>query len=183
MPRHPDQSCITALWLQVARILKCVDVLVHFLQWSVVRGVSGRSCDPSCHLSQPSYLCLQAEAVHRDLRWENVACDLSKLRYYLLDLETCARADRRPTFISRSWDNATLVDGSYTPASDLHCLGLMLHAKCVNLITSSEGKAFLQDLGGPASELQSSAAQLLRHSWISCTGTNCMSAGAQPQES
>lgn len=120
--------------------------------------------------------------MHRDLRWENVACHLGKLRYYLLDLELCARAGSRPTFILHGWDGATLVDGSYTPASDLHCLGLMLQAKCASLITSSEGKAFLRDIGGPASELRISAAQLLHHSWISCRGANCMVAGAQPHD-
>ncbi|KAK9905857.1 hypothetical protein WJX75_007682 [Coccomyxa subellipsoidea] len=49
--------------------------------------------------------------VHRDLRWENGACDLTKTRYFLLDLELCAKINKKPSFNLQSWDSDTLVDG------------------------------------------------------------------------
>ena len=41
---------------------------------------------------------MQAGFVHRDLRWENTACDVTKRHFFLLDLETVAPVDQAPGY-------------------------------------------------------------------------------------
>ena len=86
---------------------------------------------------------LQAGYVHRDLRWDSVACSL-KRRYFLLDLELCGKPGR-PQFTLKTWPNGILQDsGAYTDTSDILSLGHMLSS--LNIVTSSEGCAFLQQM-------------------------------------
>ena len=122
---------------------------------------------------------VQAGFVHRDLRWDNVAADVTKTRYFLLDLELCGRKGATPKFHLGTWGADTLVEGTYTAASDLTQLGKLLQSVP---ITSTDGQHFLQKLQVPASALQASAADLLRHSWIGCSGASCGAAGAMPGE-
>jgi hypothetical protein len=117
--------------------------------------------------------------VHRDLRWENVAADFTKTRYFLLDLELCGRLGAKPKFHLSTWGADTLVEGMYTAASDLTQLGKLLQS---HTIRSTKGQHFLQKLQVPASALKASAAGLLRHSWIGCSGASCVAAGALPDE-
>ena len=95
------------------------------------------------------HFCLQSKHVYRDLRWENGACDLTKTRYFVLDLELCAKINEKPRFNLQSWDSETLVDGLYTVASDLHSLGRML-CELAAIIVSEEGRSFLAELRRPA---------------------------------
>ena len=125
--------------------------------------------------------CVQSKHVHRDLRWENGACDLTKTRYFLLDLELCAKINKKPSFNLQSWDSDTLVDGRYTVASDLHSLGRML-CELQAIIVSEEGRSFLAELCRPAQEQQKSAEQLMSHAWIKCQGVHCRAAGAHPDD-
>ena len=122
---------------------------------------------------------VQAGFAHRDLRWDNVASDFSKTRYFLLDLELCGRLDVKPKFRLSTWGQDTLVGGTYTAASDLVEFGKLLQRLA---ITSTDGQDFLKKLQSPASTLQSSAGELLRHSWIGCSGPSCAAAGALPLE-
>ncbi len=62
--------------------------------------------------------------MHRDLRWPNVACTVD-WGYFLLDLETCQRADETPDIYMRSWEDL-LQDNKYTKAFDICVLGRML---------------------------------------------------------
>eukprot|EP00611_Tribonema_gayanum_P012115 TRINITY_DN2265_c2_g2_i2.p1 TRINITY_DN2265_c2_g2~~TRINITY_DN2265_c2_g2_i2.p1 ORF type:complete len:526 (-),score=94.04 TRINITY_DN2265_c2_g2_i2:246-1823(-) len=122
----------------------------------------------------------QAELVHRDVRWANCACDVaSASRFYLLDLEMCAQADREPRMAHAPahWGPHALVGGLYTAASDLHCLGLMLR-RYSNLCTGVNGRAFLGIISAHANNLRASAAELLQHPWIACSGAACTAAGA-----
>ena len=119
--------------------------------------------------------------MYRDLRWENGACDLTKTRYFLLDLELCAKINEKPRFNLQSWDSETLVDGLYTVASDLHSLGRML-CELAAIIVSEEGRSFLAELRRPAREQQKSAEQLMSHAWIRCQGVHCRAAGAHPND-
>lgn len=125
--------------------------------------------------------CLQSGHVYRDLCWANGACDLTKMRYFLLDLELCAEIDKEPRFNLQSWDSETLVHGRYTVASDLHSLGRMLH-ELQAIIVSEEGKSFLAELRKPAREQLQSAEQLMSHAWIRCQGEHCRAAGAHPND-
>ncbi|KXZ56075.1 hypothetical protein GPECTOR_2g957 [Gonium pectorale] len=117
----------------------------------------------------------QAGFVHRDLRWDNIACSPaaggSCHRWFLIDLEACAPADQPPahSFRPAGWHpDATLVGGRYTRASDLYHLGLLLVEKCDTLVASTEGKAFLAAICTPPRDQQQSAADLLSHEWLEC---------------
>jgi hypothetical protein len=136
-----------------------------------------------CMLIRQDPFLSQAGFVHRDLRWENVACIYGTKRWYLLDLEACCVVDKDPqTFRSVIWDSNTLVGGLYTVASDLHLLGMLINKHC-SLLLSEDAISFLQLLTRPAAELGTlSADELLRHSWINCPGTTCRDAGADPGE-
>ena len=125
-------------------------------------------------------LALQAGFVHRDLRWENIACDISQQRYFLLNLELCDHADKRPPFNLTSWDSNTLVDGRYTQASDLHSLGRMLGDLLGGAILSADGRSFVAALCQPASQHQFTVSQLLGSEWMQCKGEHCRVAGANP---
>ncbi|KAG5186224.1 hypothetical protein JKP88DRAFT_260958 [Tribonema minus] len=120
----------------------------------------------------------QAELVHRDLRWPNLACDMeSASRFYLLDLEMCARADCKPAMAHppAHWGPHALVGSLYTAASDLHCMGVMLR-QYVNLATSDNARNFLGIVSAHAKDLRESAVELLQHPWISCAGAACTAA-------
>jgi hypothetical protein len=126
----------------------------------------------------------QACYVHRDLRWENCACDLS-WRYFLLDLELCAPAGQQPSFRLVGWSDDALVAGCYTPASDLHQLGLLLQSVLPAGTLSTEARAFLAALAWPAATLeqqQRTAHTLLQSPWIGCAGEHCGAAGAHPDD-
>ncbi len=82
--------------------------------------------------------CWQVGLVHRDLCWNNAACDIKRERWYLLDLKLCGQAGQRPISKLRSWDAETLVAGLYPAASDLYCLGRMLR-QYSRLVVSDEG--------------------------------------------
>eukprot|EP00611_Tribonema_gayanum_P014538 TRINITY_DN2595_c0_g1_i2.p1 TRINITY_DN2595_c0_g1~~TRINITY_DN2595_c0_g1_i2.p1 ORF type:complete len:661 (+),score=107.01 TRINITY_DN2595_c0_g1_i2:195-2177(+) len=116
----------------------------------------------------------EANFVHRDLRLANCACDISKTRFFLLDLETCAPADAEVTSIHMShWSKDTLCRGLYRPASDLHELGRMLSGTAAAATVDASGQSFLALLKTPAARQTQQAAELLRHPWISCSGTGC----------
>ena len=133
------------------------------------------------YLQAARFVWLQSGHVHRDMHWNNGACDLSKTRYFLLDLELCAEVDQKPCFNLQSWNRDTLVHGRYTVASDLHSLGRML-AELYAKIVSEEGRAFVAELCRPAREQQHSAEQLMSHAWIGCQGEHCRAAGAHPND-
>ena len=121
---------------------------------------------------------VQEGYVHRDLRWPNCACDVSKAHYFLLDLEMCAPADELPAGTAeQQWDDDTLADGRYTRASDLYEFGRMLQHK-VNLCRSRLSTAFLMALCQPAAQQQQTTAYFLSHRWINCPGNGCTAAGA-----
>lgn len=120
--------------------------------------------------------------VHRDLRWENNACDIFRQRYFLLDLELCDHANNRPPFNLASWDSNTLVDGQYTQASDLHSLGQMLRDLLGGAILSAEGRSLVATLCRPASQHLYTVSQLLDSAWMQCKGEHCRVAGANPLE-
>ena len=124
----------------------------------------------------------QAGFVHRDLRWENNACDIFRQRYFLLDLELCDHANNRPPFNLASWDSNTLVDGQYTQASDLHSLGQMLRDLLGGAILSAEGRSLVATLCRPASQHLYTVSQLLDSAWMQCKGEHCRVAGANPLE-
>lgn len=119
--------------------------------------------------------------MHRDLRWENGACDLSKMRYFLLEFELCAEIDQELCFNLQSWDSETLMHGRHTAASDLHSLGRML-LELEAIIVSREGRSFLAELCRPVREQRQSAEQLMSHAWIECQGVHCRAAGAHPND-
>ena len=131
---------------------------------------------------------VQAKFVHRDLRWDNFACSpgpSSRRRWFLLDLETCAPTDQLPlpAFEPVGWHPSTLVDGRYTRASDLFQLGLAVQLKCEQVVSSVEGKAFLNAILTPPASQECSAQQLLAHEWLRCEGGGiCRAAGARPGE-
>ncbi|KXZ46145.1 hypothetical protein GPECTOR_46g214 [Gonium pectorale] len=131
----------------------------------------------------------QAGFVHRDLRWDNIACSPaaggSCHRWFLIDLEACVPADQPPvhSFRPAGWHpDATLVAGRYTCASDLYHLGLLLVQKCDTVVASAEGEAFLAAICTPPRDQQQSAADLLSHAWLKCRPDSCKVAGAQPGE-
>ena len=66
---------------------------------------------------------MQAGFVHRDLRWENTACDVTKRHFFLLDLETVAPVDQAPGYYMEIWGDFTLQNAMYTALSDLRMLG------------------------------------------------------------
>jgi hypothetical protein len=132
---------------------------------------------------------MQVKFVHRDLRWDNFACSpgpSTSRRWFLLDLETCAPADQLPlpAFEPAGWHSSTtLVVGRYTQASDLFQLGLAVQPKCERVVSSVEGKAFLNAILTPPASQKCSAQQLLAHEWLRCEGDSiCRVAGARPGE-
>ena len=125
---------------------------------------------------------VQVGYVHRDARWENIACNLAKSRYFWLDLELCAAKDGHPPFTLDSWGMDTLVLGRYMAASDLHCLGKLL-ADYNHLVLSDSGRAFMKAVCQPAGDLSNKTAEhFLQLRWINCCGELCRAAGAQPNE-
>ena len=123
---------------------------------------------------------LQAGFVHRDLRWENIACDAAKQHFFLLDLETVAPVDQIPGYYMEIWGDHTLQDAKYTPLSDLRMLGRMLH-DLSTMLTSNAARHFMSLLTGAEGPTPQLTAQLcLQHDWIGCSGATCRAAGAQP---
>lgn len=106
-------------------------------------------------------LLLQVGLVHRDVRDSNFTCDFKKEEYFLLDLELCGPSGL-PTFIASHWDTRnTLVEGRYTPQSDIYDFGLLLNKWAAPCVTSPEGQSFLQLLLTPACDQALSADELL----------------------
>ncbi|KXZ47431.1 hypothetical protein GPECTOR_35g869 [Gonium pectorale] len=127
----------------------------------------------------------QAGFVHRDLRWDNLARCHSGRRWFLIDLESCAPADEEPVagFEPAGWlPDTTLVGGRYTFASDLYQLGRVVLDKCGPLVSSAEGRAFMEAILTRPAAQQRSAADLLSLEWLRCQGPSCGAAGAQPHE-
>ena len=131
------------------------------------------TCCTACRPCSVTCLCLQAGYVHRDLRWENTACTLQH-RHFLLDLEQSGKPGV-PGFILSTWSSGMLPAGAYTMASDLVAVGDML-IKNGN-VRSTLGKAFLQQLKHASDEAGLTAAGLLGHKWIECSGHGCTAAG------
>ena len=121
---------------------------------------------------------LQAGYTHRDLRWPNISCT-EEHRYFLLDLELCAKPGKAPSNIA-TWPNDILQgNGAYTEASDILVLGHMLST--LNIDISPEGRKFLQQMWPCVpDEAVPTAEDLLHDPWISCTGDSCRTAGAHP---
>ena len=118
--------------------------------------------------------------MHRDLRWPNVACTADKA-YFLLDLETCQRADEKSEIYMRIWEGL-LQDEKYTKASDICLLGRTLcELDAMQQQLSPSGISFKQLISQPVGQA-STATQLLSHPWIACQGLDCRVAGAQPNE-
>ncbi len=102
--------------------------------------------------------------MHRDLRWPNVACTVHRA-YFLLDLETCQRADETPDFYMCIWEDL-LQDKKYTTASDICLLGRMLcDLDAMQQHLSPSGMAFKHLISQPVGQA-STATQLLSHPWI-----------------
>ncbi|GIL98231.1 hypothetical protein Vretimale_3642 [Volvox reticuliferus] len=111
----------------------------------------------------------EAGFVHRDVRWDNFVCSPEGRRWFLIDLETCARANQQPKdgFQLFGWQSdITLVEGRYTCASDLYQLGLVFNAKCGSLLESEAGKEFLNAILTQPIDQRLSAVELLRHEWL-----------------
>lgn len=123
-------------------------------------------------------LLLQAGYTHRDLRWNNRPCSEDH-RYFLLDLELCAKPGKAP-FNMRTWPEGILQgDGDYTETSDILALGHMLSG--LNIVTSPGGRVFLQQMWpGVPDQAVPTAEVLLCDAWITCTGNSCRAAGAHP---
>ena len=124
-----------------------------------------------------------AGIVHRDVRWANVARDESQ-RYFLIDLETCARAGTVPAPTCRlcCWDSYTLEvppsllptqDAIFSCTSDIYLLGCMLREVPV-VHLSPEAECFVASLR----HARPSAATALKDPWIACVGSPCQVAGA-----
>lgn len=115
------------------------------------------------------------------MRWENTACTLQR-RYFLLDLELCARPGK-PIFSSlQTWPDKILQeDGAYTEASDTLTLRSMLLD--LNIVGSPQGHAFLKRMQ-PAAPGQAvpTVEVLLSDDWVSCIGDACVSAEGQPAD-
>ena len=125
-------------------------------------------------------LSLQVGWVHRDIRWENTACEASKQHFFLLDLETVAPLDQLPGFHLASWGDGTLQANFYTTLSDLRMLGKIM-LECKYLLkpqAAQEVFHLLTGAAGPNSDL--SAQSLLSSPWIACSRESCRAAGAQP---
>eukprot|EP00891_Asterochloris_glomerata_P004753 jgi/Astpho2/4753/Aster-00303 len=89
----------------------------------------------------------KAGYTHRDLRWNNRPCSEDH-RYFLLDLELCAKPGKAP-FNMRTWPEGILQgDGDYTETSDILALGHMLSG--LNIVTSPGGRVFLQQMAAGA---------------------------------
>ena len=120
--------------------------------------------------------------VHRDLRWQNVACDPTKHHFYLLDLELVGPSGSQPEFHLTSWGQDTLEDGNYTEQSDLHMLGKMM-LELNHVIQSAVGRQYLELATQPVDAAPKlSAMTLLNNPWIACQGISCRVAGAQPNQ-
>ena len=118
--------------------------------------------------------------MHRDLRWPNVACSVERA-FFLLDLETCDRADRTPEISMSIWEGL-LQYTKYTKATDICLLGRMLcNLTAMQQQLSPEGTAFKHRIFLPVGQA-GTAVQLLHHPWIACQGQDCRVAGAQPNE-
>lgn len=126
-----------------------------------------------------------AGLVHRDVRLDNLGCDASRRRYFLLDLETVTPAGSRPVCHLRAWDGDTLDAGAgggdvFTPAGDVRCLGRLLREAAAAVSDlSSEATAFLEALGRPAGgKRMNASASALCEPWLHCAGERCREAGA-----
>ena len=125
-----------------------------------------------------------AGLVHRDVRLDNLGCDASRRRYFLLDLETVTPAGSRPVCWLRAWDGATLdagVEGDiFTPAGDVRCLGRLLREAAAEVADlSSEATAFVEALGRPSGgEQMNTSGGALGEPWLNCLGERCREAGA-----
>eukprot|EP00198_Chlamydomonas_reinhardtii_P001927 XP_001691263.1 predicted protein [Chlamydomonas reinhardtii] len=128
----------------------------------------------------------KAGFVHRDLRWDNVACCAREpRRWFLIDLECSAAADAEVLtgFQLMGWETGvTLVNGRYTRESDIYQLGRLVEKACERLELSDAAKEFMSALLTRPTQQRSSAARLLSNKWISCVGAACRAAGAQPGE-
>jgi hypothetical protein len=126
-----------------------------------------------------------AGLVHRDVRLENLGCDASRRRYFLLDLETVAKVDEVPACRLRAWDGDTLDAGAagdvFGFAGDVRCLGRLLRESSMTFAAglSPAATAFLAQLGQPEGGVQmNAAASALNASWLCCAGLSCREAGA-----
>lgn len=141
-------------------------------------GLHAASPSASSHFLTP----LQAGLVHRDLRLENSACThTTPRRWFLLDLECCARPNQPAASLHTASIPGVLVDGCYTRASDIAMLGLLLNAHNAR-VTSTDGREFMEAVCLPANEQQHSTQQLLGFRWLRCRGLLCVEAGAQAWE-
>lgn len=108
--------------------------------------------------------------MHRDVRIENTACThTNPRRWFLLDLECCARPGMAaPPLLTASF-HGVLVDGCFTAASDIALLGQLLgvHSACVS---SRAGQQFLAAVCVPAEQQLRSARQLLALPWLARGG-------------
>lgn len=102
---------------------------------------------------------LQVGLLHTDVRAENISCSAHKNYYFLLDLELVCRQDEVP-FNLRHWTQDVLVDGRYTPASDISSLGCVV-TKWAACAESTEGKDVLLLLQTRAAMQQRSAVEVL----------------------
>ena len=126
-----------------------------------------------------------AGLVHRDVRWVNVA-RTEECRYFLIDLEACARQGSVPACTLSCWHSHTL-DGAlggpalFTSASDVHLLGHLLAdaAKRLRDPLSEAGQSFLERLLHREAGARPSATDALADPWVACVGNACMEAGAR----
>lgn len=127
--------------------------------------------------------------VHRDLRWDNVACTFD-FKYFLIDLELAGQAGVwQPTRPLRGWGPHTLVDvggGSvaYHPASDMYEVGRLIlggergdGTLSHKISVSMAGKQLAESLMAAGASERPTAAQALRHAWIGCVGAGCAGVG------
>ena len=106
--------------------------------------------------------------MHRDLRWENVAC--TEGNSFLLDLELCGMPGEPSFGKLASWSDGILADGiHYTEASDVRALGKMLEE--LHVVVSADGLSCLEDMCN--TELIPTAGQVLQHRWLHCKGISC----------
>ncbi|KAG0591420.1 hypothetical protein KC19_1G174800 [Ceratodon purpureus] len=106
--------------------------------------------------------------VHRDVRLPNIVKVLEpdgKGYFMLIDFETVANADYilpEEFDYFRFWTSDTLEGSQYTPRSDMHHLGKILHDSIGHLATTPDAQEFIKDL----IEKKLDAETALRHRWL-----------------
>ena len=125
--------------------------------------------------------------MHRDIRWENVACTFD-FEYFLLDLELSGKAGVWRAQPLRSWGPNALADQgngevAYTPASDMYEVGRLMSCGMGDgrlyhrVVVGASGRDLMGKLLSNNPTERPTAAQALRHPWIACTGLGCVVAG------